>query len=418
MLFLLATALTVTLLAGAYPAMVLSGFRPALALKNKITSASVGGISIRRGLVVMQFAISQVLIIGTIVAVTQMNFIRNADLGFKKDAVLVVDSRADSAVIARMAAFKAALKELPGVRNVSRSSDVPSSDNNSSSNFTYDHRGEDEPFDIFHKFGDEDYFKTYQLEFVAGRPFRISDTISEFVVNETFTRKVGAKSPEEVLGKEMRLGRSAWKTIVGVVKDFKTNSLRESIKPMEISSFSKRYSQVAVKFEGANISQTTKAIKDTWEKFYPEYAFSSFFVDETIADFYRQEEKLSKLYKFFAALAIFISCLGLYGLVSFMAVQKTKEVGIRKVLGASTGNIVFLFSKEFTTLIAIAFLIATPLAWLMMNNWLQDFMFRINIGLGVFLAAILISLGIAWVTVGYKAVRAALASPVKSLRSE
>lgn len=418
MLFLVGTAAAVTFLAGSYPALVLSGFRPALALKNKISSANIGGISIRRGLVVMQFAISQVLIIGTIVAISQMNFVRNADLGFKKEAVLVMDSRADSSIIARQAAFKAALKELPGVVDVSRSSDVPSSDNNSSSNFTYDHRGEDEPFDIFHKFGDEDYFKAYQLELVAGRPFRKSDTISEFVVNETFVKNVGAKSPEEVLGKEMRLGRGRWKTIVGVVKDFKTNSLRESIKPLEISSNSKRYDQVAVKISGANFSQTVKSIKDTWDKFYPEYAYNSFYVDESIADFYQQEEQLSRLYKFFAALAIFISCLGLYGLVSFMAVQRTKEVGIRKVLGAGTGNIVYLFSKEFTILISIAFVIATPLAWLLMNNWLQDFVFRINIGIGVFLIAILVSLSIAWITVGYKAVRAALASPVKSLRSE
>lgn len=418
LLFLAGSAAAVTLLAGAYPALILSGFRPALALKNKITSATVGGISIRRGLVILQFAISQVLIIGTIVAVTQMNFVRNADLGFKKDAVMVVTARADSAVIARMAAFKAALQELPGVVHVSRSSDVPSSDNNSSSNFAYDHRGEDEPFDIFHKFADEDYFKTYQLELVAGRPFKKSDTISEFVVNETFVKQVGAKSPEEVIGKEMRLGRQRWKTIVGVVKDFKTNSLRENIKPLEISSFSTRYSQVDVKISGAGFSQTTKAIKDLWEKFYPEYAYSSFFVDENIANFYRQEEQLSKLYKFFAALAIFISCLGLYGLVSFMAVQRTKEVGIRKVLGASTGNIVYLFSKEFTVLITVAFVIATPLAWLMMNSWLQDFVFRIHISIGVFIIAILISLGIAWITVGYKAVRAALASPVKSLKTE
>jgi predicted permease len=418
LLFILGVSLAVILLAGSYPALVLSGFSPALALKNKITSANVGGISIRRGLVVTQFAISQVLIIGTIVAVTQMNFVRNADLGFKKDAVLVMTGRADSAVISRQAAFKAALKELPGVVDVTRSSDVPSSDNNSASNFTYDHRGEDEPYDIFHKFADEDYFKTYQLELIAGRPFRKSDTISELVVNETLVKKVGAKSPEEVIGKEIRLGRSAWKKIVGVVKDFKTNSLRESIKPLEISSMSRRYEQVAAKINGNNFSQTTKAIKDLWEKFYPEYAYSSFFVDETIAEFYQQEEQLSKLYKFFAALAIFISCLGLYGLVSFMAVQKTKEVGIRKVLGASTGNIVYLFSKEFTILITIAFVIATPLAWWMMNSWLQDFVFRIHISFGVFFIAILISLGIAWITVGYKAVRAALANPVKSLRSE
>ncbi|MGN6419477.1 MAG: ABC transporter permease [Pseudobacter sp.] len=418
MLFLGGVILTITFLAGAYPALVLSGFRPALALKNKITSASVGGISVRRGLVTLQFTISQVLIIGTIIAITQMNFVRNADLGFKKEAVMVVTGRADSSIIARQKAFKAALQQLPGVVSVSSNSDVPSSDNNSASNFTYDHKGDDEPFDIFHKFGDEDYFKTYGLELVAGRAPRASDTIAEFVVNQTFVKKVGAKNPEEVIGKEMRLGRSRWKTIVGVVKDFKTNSLREDIKPLEISSNSKRYDQVAIKMNTAGLSSTAKSIQQTWDKFYPEYAYSSFFVDESIANFYRMEEQLSRLYKFFAGLAIFISCLGLYGLVSFMAVQKTKEVGIRKVLGASTGNIVYLFSKEFTILITVAFLIATPLAWWMMSNWLQEFVFRIDIGAGVFLLAIIISLGIAWITVGYKAVRAALANPVKSLRSE
>ncbi|HVK49680.1 MAG TPA: FtsX-like permease family protein, partial [Pseudobacter sp.] len=418
LLFLLGIIVVVTLLAGAYPAMVLSGFRPALALKNKITSASVGGISVRRGLVIMQFAISQVLIIGTIVAVTQMNFVRDADLGFKKDAVMVVGSRLDSAMLSRLPAFKAALEQIPGVLMVSANSDVPSSDNNSASNFTYDHRGDDEPFDLYHKFGDEDYFKTYGLELVAGRAYKAADTLTEFVVNETFVKKVGAKSPEEVLGKQLRLGRSEWKTIVGVVKDFKTNSLREQIKPLEISSRKARYDNVAIKLNTAGLSNTVKAIQQTYDKFNPEYAFSSFFVDESIANFYRMEEQLSRLYKFFAGLAIFISCLGLYGLVSFMAVQKTKEVGIRKVLGASTGNIVYLFSKEFTILITVAFLIATPLAWWMMSSWLQEFVFRINIGVGVFLLAIIISLGIAWITVGYKAVRAALANPVKSLRSE
>lgn len=418
LLFLLGIIVVVTLLAGAYPAMVLSGFRPALALKNKITSASVGGISVRRGLVIMQFAISQVLIIGTIVAVTQMNFVRDADLGFKKDAVMVVGSRLDSAMLSRLPAFKAALEQIPGVLMVSANSDVPSSDNNSASNFTYDHRGDDEPFDLYHKFGDEDYFKTYGLELVAGRAYKAADTLTEFVVNETFVKKVGAKSPEEVLGKQLRLGRSEWKTIVGVVKDFKTNSLREQIKPLEISSRKARYDNVAIKLNTAGLSNTVKAIQQTYDKFNPEYAFSSFFVDESIANFYRMEEQLSRLYKFFAGLAIFISCLGLYGLVSFMAVQKTKEVGIRKVLGASTGNIVYLFSKEFTILITVAFLIATPLAWWMMSNWLQEFVFRINIGAGVFFLAIFISLGIAWITVGYKAVRAALANPVKSLRSE
>ena len=418
MLFLLAVTVLVTVFAGAYPALVLSGFTPALALKNKITSASVGGISIRRGLVITQFAISQVLIIGTIVAISQMNFVRNADLGFKKEAVIVLNTQVDSLVISRQKAFKAALQEIPDVVSVSCNSDVPSSDNNSATNFTYNHGPDDESFDLFHKNGDADYFKTYGLQFAAGEPYQESDTIKDVVVNETFAAKVGAKSAQEVIGKELRTGRGQWRKIVGVVKDFKTNSLRESIKPLMIAPRRTRYDEVALKLRSNNIPATQEKIRAAWEKFFPEYAYNAFFPDESIANFYREEEMLSRLYKFFAALAIFISCLGLYGLVSFMAVQKTKEVGIRKVLGASTGNIVYLFSKEFTILVSIAFLIATPAAWLLMRNWLQDFVFRINIGIGVFVVAIVISLGIAWITVGYKAMRAALASPIKSLKTE
>jgi len=216
----------------------------------------------------------------------------------------------------------------------------------------------------------------------------------------------------------LRIGGGKWFPIVGVVKDFKTNSLREEVKPLTIASRKSFYFVLAIKMRTNNISQTTAQVQKAWEKSFPEYAFNSHFVDETIEQFYRQEKQLSLLYKIFAGIAIFISCLGLYGLVSFMAAQKTKEVGIRKVLGASVSSIVYLFSKEFTILIAIAFVIAAPVAWYLMNNWLQGFVFRINIGLGVFVLAIITSIIIAWITVGYKAVRAAVANPVKSLRSE
>ncbi len=416
-LFLFVIALFTILLSGLYPSMVLSGFSPALALKNKITSATIGGISIRRGLVIMQFAISQIMIIGTIVAISQMSFVRNADLGFNKDAVLALNGRSDSALRARQAPFKEALLAVPGVQSVSFNSDVPSSDNNAGTNFSFDNKP-DEAFTLFHKFGDADYIKTFGLQLVAGRSFIKSDTVNEAVINETLVRKLGLKKPEDAIGKNIRTGRSAWVPIVGVVKDFKTNSLREEVRPIRIASMISRYRVTAIKLHTSNMVQTQAAIKAAWEKFYPEYAYESFFVDESIARFYRQEEQLSSLYKIFAGLAIFISCLGLYGLVSFMAVQKTKEVGVRKVLGASIGNIVYLFSKEFTILIGIAFIIATPVAYFIMKGWLQDFVYRIDIGIGVFFIAIMVSLVIAWLTVGYKAVRAALVNPVKSLRSE
>lgn len=417
LLFILGAGLVVTLFSGAYPALILSGFKPMLALKNKVTSASIGGISLRRGLVITQFAISQVLIICTIVAISQMNSVKNADLGFNKDAVLIITGNADSVIFASQNAFKQELLSLNAVQSVSFSSDVPSSDNNWSTNFAFNHK-DDEDFDLYLKYGDEDYFKTFGLQFLAGQGYAHSDTIKDVVVNETLVKKLGIKDPSEVIGKEIRTGRRAWKTIVGVVKDFKTNSLREDIKPIMISSRQNVYGHTNIKIKSTNLGQTRETIQKIWDKYYPAYATRSFFMDESIENFYLQENQLSLLYKIFSGIAILISCLGLYGLVSFMAVQRKKEVGVRKVLGASVGNIVYLFSREFTILILIAFAVAAPIAWYMMSQWLNNFNYRINIGVWVFVLAMLVSVVIAWVTVGYKSVKAALVNPVKSLRSE
>ena len=420
-LFLALIALLVTVLAGTYPSLVLSGFKPALALKNKITSATVGGISLRRGLVIAQFAISQVLIIGTIIAVSQMNYVRNADLGYNKNGILVLNSNVDSSVNLRQPAFKQQLLSINGVQSVSFSSDIPSSESNNSGNFSFDHRP-DEKFDLFRKFADDDFFKTYGLQIVAGRGYSKSDTAREAIVNETLVSKLGVKKPEDILGREIQVGRTngrkVWCPIVGVVKDFKTNSLREAVKPTVLVQRNKRYYYTGIRVTTNNLSRTTAAIEKTWNEFFPEFVYKPAYLDDTIKEFYKEENQLSLLYKIFAGIAILISCLGLYGLVSYMAVQRTKEVGIRKVLGASVSNIIYLFSKEFTILIVIAFAVAVPVAYYMMNNWLQNFAFRIKIGTWIFLLAILASVLIAWVTVGYKSIKAALANPVKSLRTE
>jgi len=416
-LFLFSVLVVVTILSGIYPAMVVSGFQPALALKSKISSANVGGISLRRVLVVTQFSISQILIIGTIVAVSQMNFVRNADLGFNKEAVYLMPAYSDSANLSRMKPLKQQLLENPNVVSVSFASDEASSDNNWASNFAFDHK-EDFDFPAFHKYGDNDYIKTFGLQLIAGRGYDASDTMRELVVNETLLKKAGITDPQKAIGKQLRIGGGLWLPIVGVVKDFKANSLREEVKPLTIAPVQVNYFAIAVKLKTTNLQQTTADVKKLWEKTYPEYAFSGHFTDETIERFYRQETQLSLLYKIFAGIAIFISCLGLYGLVSYMAIQKTKEVGIRKVLGASVSSIVIMFSKEFTLLIGIAFIIAVPVAWYFMNGWLQNFVYRIHMGAGVFILAIVSSLIIAWITVGYRAVRAALANPVKSLRTE
>ena len=416
--FIILLFVVVTIFSGFYPSLILSGFKPVLALKNKISSASVGGISLRRSLVVLQFAISQMLIIGTIVAISQMNFIRNEDLGFKKEAVLVLSTNTDSAVVSRQKAFKEELLTQKGIQSVSFSSDMPSSDNNWSTNFAFDGR-DDEKFEVYLKFADADYFKTYGLQFVAGRGYTVSDTTNEVVINETMVKKLGLKSPEDAIGKNFRLGgRGIWKPIVGVVRDFKPNSLRDKIGPVMLASRKRYYSVTNIKLNTSNFKDAEKTIQQTWDKYFPEYVNTSRYMDETINNFYRQESQLTRLYQFFALLAIVISCLGLYGLVSFMAMQKTKEVGIRKVLGASVSSIVMLFSKEFTILIFVAFLAAAPVAWWLMSKWLDNFVFKIDMNVWIFIMAIVVSIVIAWITVGFKAIRAALANPIRSLRNE
>ncbi|HEY8781776.1 MAG TPA: ABC transporter permease [Mucilaginibacter sp.] len=417
-LFLGLITISVILLSGIYPALVVSGFKPVLALKNKITAASIGGIPLRRALVISQFAISQLLIIGTIIAVKQMNFVNAADLGFNKDAILVIPGYTDSLSLAKINSYKQRLLQNPYVKAVSFASDVPSSDNNWASNFYFNNSNKENGLTTWLKYGDADYFKTFGLHFVAGKGFEQSDTARQVVVNETFIQKLGIRDPREAIGKTVKFGPSSWVPIVGVVKDFKTNSLRETVKPTIISPRKALESEVAIKIQTKNLPKTVASIQKLWENTYPEYAYNGYFLDDNIAKFYKQENQLALVYKIFAMIAIFISCLGLYGLVSFMAVQRTKEVGIRKVLGASVSSIVYLSSKEFMVLIAISFVIAMPAAWYIMTGWLQNFAYRISLNAWIFLLAVVISVIIAWLTVGYKAIRAALVNPVKSLRSE
>lgn len=418
LIFLACTTVVVIILSGIYPALIVSGFKPVLALKNKITAASVGGIPLRRTLVVAQFAISQLLIIGTLVAVKQMDFVNKADLGFNKEAVLVIPGYTDSISLQKMKAFKQQLLENPNVQAASFASDVPSSENNWGTNFNFNNSTKDPGFTVFLKVGDADYFKTFGLRFAAGKGYDVSDTLRQVVVNESLIGKLGIRRAEDAVGKTIRLGGGTWAAITGVVQDFKTNSLRETVRPIVIYPNKKDESEVAVKIQTKNLNATVASIQKLWESTYSEYAYNGFFLDAHIAEFYNQENQLALVYKIFAGIAIFISCLGLYGLVSFMSVQRTKEVGIRKVLGASVSSIVLLFSKEFMILIVISFVIAMPASWYLMSGWLQNFAYRVPLTAGVFVLAIVASVIIAWITVGYKAVRAALVNPVKSLRSE
>jgi putative ABC transport system permease protein len=415
-LFLSVLILVVSLLAGLYPALVMSGFRPIEALKNKMTIKNIGGVSLRRVLVVTQFAISQMLIIGTLVAVSQMNYIRNLDLGFEKEGVYIITM--DPGTKDRWESFKNKLLQNSSIKAATFSSDQPSSDNDWNQNFGFNNVAKDVEFDASMKYADADYFRTFGLQFAAGQGYNLTDSVRSYVINETMAKRLGNKTPQDAIGKTFRLGQGKWRPIVGVVKDFKASSAREAMKPIVVTVGKDFYYQVGVKIQSSNLLKTVSEIKNIYETNFPEVAINGRFFEDSIEEFYKQEQQLTLAYQVFAGLAILISCLGLYGLVSFMAVQKTKEIGIRKVLGANLFDIVILFSKEFTILVILACLIAVPVAWYVMNGWLQNFAYRTEIGLGILTLAVLGSLAVAWLTVGYRAVRAALANPVKSLRTE
>ncbi len=417
--FALTVAILVTLLSGLYPAIILSGFNPVTALKSKITSKMVGGISLRRALVVLQFAIAQILIIGMLIVVSQMDYFKNASLGFDKAAVINVPLPGDSVSKSKVDYMRNRLLANTNIINASFSFASPSDENNWSSDFKFDHATKTTNFSANLKWADADYFKTYNLKFVAGRPYYASDTVREFVVNETLLRKLGTSNPQDAIGKEINFWNDTKVAkIVGVVRDFNSYSLRRPMAPVVLSTWKDVYQTIGIKIKPGTEKVVLPYVEKLWNESFPDYVYQYKFLDETIANFYKQENQLSMLYKIFAGIAIFISCLGLYGLVSFMAVQRTKEMGIRKVLGASARNIVYLLSKEFTLLIIIAFAISAPIAYYIMYKWLQNYTYRIQLGASIFLLAIIGSIVIAWITVGHRAIKAAVANPVKSLRTE
>jgi len=419
-LFLSSLLIGVTFLSGFYPALVLSGYKPIEALRNKINASRVSGISLRRVLVVAQFCIAQFLVIGTLVLIYQMDYFRNKSLGFNKDAVITVPLPGDSVSRSRVDALKNQLLQQPGIKDISASLASPSDDSGWFSDFKFNNAAKQVDFAACLKWADADYFRLYDIRFVAGGPYRKTDTISGYVVNETLIHKLGITDPKQAIGKFIKLwdDKKLNARITGVVKDYNVASLRGTIPPVLMGPWKIQYYKLNIRIQPRNVKQTLAGIDNLWNKTFPEGVYEYQFLDQKIAAFYQNEDQLSTLYKIFAGIAIFISCLGLYGLVSFMALQRTKEVGIRKTLGASAGNIVYLFSKEFTILIVIAFAISAPIAYYFMHQWLEAYTYRIDIGADIFIVAILTSVAIAWISVGYKAVIAALANPVKSLRSE
>ena len=417
LIFLGTVGVVITLLAGLYPALKLSSYKPVRALTKAVNNNKFGGAYLNQSLVVLQFAIAQALIIGAIITINQLDYIRNKDLGFDKSLVYSFGMNSDSTSLSKQNGLRQKLLQIPEVELVSFNSDVPLSGNTWKSNVRFDNNPEDEKWNISMKFVDEKYKDTYGLRLITGKWLNPSDTMRQAIINQTAMYKFGVNNPEEIIGKHIKRG-SQKLPIIGVVEDFHTHSFHTEHEPLMMSTY-KMYSwNVGVKIRPDNIRNTVGNINKAFDNVLPEQVFQGEFLDENIARYYEDDNRLSATCKGFGLLAILISCLGLFGLATHAAAQRIKEIGIRKVLGASVGSIIGLLSKDFIKLVIIALLIAGPLAYYFMNQWLNNFEFRIDIGWGVFVVAGFMAVLIAFLTVSWQAIRAAIANPVRSLRSE
>jgi putative ABC transport system permease protein len=427
-IFLATLVVVMTLFSGFYPSIILTKFQPVAVLKNQTLAGSKQSrtVWLRKSLTVTQFVIAQFLVIATLVVSKQINFSLTKELGYKKDAIVyfpvtwdIFSDKPDN----RRFTLLEKLKALPEVEKISLGSNSPAHTGASSTTMKVENGGKEVELMIETMNADPDYFDIYKLKLVAGKFPVQSDTLKEFLINESFTKAFGFSSAEEAIGKiVLRNGKKI--PIVGVLKDFHSKSTHEQIKPLTYSSVqnSSYTIHIALKSQtetpGLWKSGLNK-MESEFKKLYPEDpVFNYKFFDATIAAFYKKEQDVKRLLNWSAALCIFISCLGLLGLVMYTTNTRTKEIGVRKVLGASVTQLVALLSKDLVSLVLIAFVIAAPLAWLAMNNWLQDFAYRTQIGWWVFAVCGISMLLLAMIVLSIRTVKAALANPVKSLRTE
>jgi ABC-type antimicrobial peptide transport system permease subunit len=415
--FLIAVLILVSFLSGSYPGILMSRIVPVLALKGKLNHNDTGGSTTRKVLVVAQFAISIVLIAATLIISRQIDYAVNSNLGFDRESIVMVDIPTDIESV-KLKSLKDQLSQIGGVNEVSACLDSPgASRSNWGTSIKFHNRPEDEEFSIQAKLADKDYLKTFDIPLVAGRNFFEHDSITEVLVNEKLGEKLGLTSSNDLLGKKIEVN-SERTTIVGVIANFHDSDFTEDISPIFIAYKPQWFSQIAIKISAQNTRFILDQIGEKWSNTFEGYIFEPHFMDERVAEQYEAEQRYLSLSKVFSGLAILIGCLGLYGLILFFVGQRTKEIGIRKVLGSNVTNILTLFSMDFFKLILIAGVLATPIAWYLMEQWLQGYAYRTQIHWWVFALAIVSIMVITLITISYQTLKVALASPVKSLRTE
>ncbi len=421
-LFLLLLVVVVSFLSGIYPALVLAGYKPVLVLKNQSfpDNTSTRGAWIRKTLTVSQFVIAQFFVIATVMVSKQINFSLNADIGFNKDAVFTFELPRDS-VKAHGQQLLASIRSMPGVAAASTGFMAPAGNGVAYVNISYfDGKEEIHPnLNVQIRWGDTAFLHVYQIPLLAGRNVLPSDTIKEFIINEKYARALGFQQPRDAIGQQLKWNNK-FAPIVGVVKDYHDISMRGEINALVFGggNGSTFHIKLQPNAGGGAWTKTIAQVQAAYKQLYPAEDFNYQFVDENIAKFYESEQHTASLLAWATGLAVFISCLGLLGLVIYTTNIRTKEIGIRKILGASAANIVTILSKDFVRLVLLAFVIAAPLAWWTIFKWLQDYAYKTDMSWWVFVLSGLAMLSIALLTLSVQTIRTAISNPVKSLRTE